>query len=301
MRFFASGWQCMYFEIQLICLMGILSLYFIRINNKKHMKSKIIIGIVIVAIIIVGTWYALKRSSTISPVDTNQQSEGLILPDSTTQTTSSTTQGANNQTKTQPVVKDPALKLLAMQIIAKPIVINATITDAQKQEIIKQIDEIKKQITVNYDSDTPWLMLGNYRKSLKDYNGAIEAWNFLITIRPKGYLAFHNLGSLYGFELHNYTKSEENFLKAIQNESKNIDAYSQLVTIYEAAKTPEKIEALLLGGIKSNPNDASLKIMLGQYYAKIGNKTAAIKYLEEALKISPANTEVQTEIDALKK
>lgn len=261
------------------------------------MKSKIMIGVVVLVIIIAGGWYMLKKNSGSSPINTNQQSEGLILPDTTTPSTN----GTKNQTNTQPIVKDPALKVLAMQILAKPVVVNTTLTDAQKQETIKLIDEIKKELTTNYNVDTPWLMLGNYRKLLKDYDGAIEAWNFLIKIRPKGYLAFHNLGSLYGFELHNYQKSEENFLKSIQNSPNNIDAYSQLVTIYESAKTSDKIEGLLLSGITSNPNDASLKIMLGQYYAKAGNKTKAIQYLKEALKISPTNAEVQAEIDALQK
>lgn len=262
------------------------------------MRLKIIIGTMALAVIIVGGWYMLKKNSGSSPVNTNQPSEGLILPDTTTP---STTKDTSSQTGVQPTIKDLALKVLAMQIIAKPVVINIMLTDAQKQETIKLIDGVKKEITTNYDVDTPWLMLGNYRKSLRDYDGAIEAWNFLTTIRPKGYLAFHNLGSLYGFELHNYQKSEENFLKAIQNSPNNIDAYSQLVTIYESAKTPEKIEKLLLDGIKSNPSDVSLKIMLGQYYAKAGQKTETLQYLEEALKLNPTNAEVKTEIEALKK
>ncbi|MEK9175041.1 MAG: tetratricopeptide repeat protein [Patescibacteria group bacterium] len=264
------------------------------------MKLKIVIGVVILIVIIAGAWYMLKRVGTTQPINIDAQSDDLILRDTTNTTTSSTTQGSNNQTDIQSVTKDPALKILAMQIIAKPIVINATLTDAQKQNTIKQIEEIKKQITTNYDVELPWLMLGNYRKSVQDYDGAIEAWNFLATIRPKGYLAFHNLGSLYGFELRNYTKSEENFLKAIKNNASNIDAYSQLVAVYETYK-PEKIEQLLLDGIKLNPNDASLKIMLGQYYAKIGNKIEAIKYFEEALKINPTNSEIKAEIEELKK
>ena len=261
------------------------------------MKSKVVIGVVVLVVIIAGVWYTLKRSDTIQPISIDQQSDDLILPDTTISTTSSTTQSVNNQT----LSPDPALKIRAMQIISKPIVINTTLPDTQKQEITKQIDEIKKQITINYDTDLPWLMLGNYRKSAKDYDGAIEAWNFLGVIRPKGYLAFHNLGSLYGYELQNYLKSEENFLKSIQNEPRNIDAYSQLVTVYESAKTPEKIEKLLLDGIKLNPNDVSLKIMLGQYYAKVGKKTEALRYLEEALKLSPTNVEIKAEIEELKK
>lgn len=265
------------------------------------MKSKIVIGVVVFVVIIAGGWYALKkRGSVLTPSNTtNLQSEGLILPN----TSNPALQGSSSpiQITDKPVVKDPALKVLAMQIIAKPVVFNTTLTDAKKQEIVKQIEELKKQITTNYDTDLPWLMLGNYLKSLKDYDGTIEAWNFLATIRPKGYLAFHNLGSLYGFELRNYSKSEENFLKAIKNNASNIDAYSQLVAVYETYK-PEKIEQFLLSGIKSNPNnDASLKIMLGQYYAKAGNKTEAIKYLEEALKISPTNAEVKAEIEELRK
>lgn len=257
------------------------------------MKTKISIAVLIL-IVLTGGWYLMRSR----PQTENNQANNDSLLESNT-ASSSLSQSSTTTPNTAATPEDPALKAQAMKIIARPIVVKSALTEAAKKDIIEKIEGVKKEITQNYNQDTPWVMLGAYRKVLGDYDGAIEAWNFLTIIRPKGYLAFHNLGSLYGYELRNYPKSEQNFLKSIQNEPRNLDAYSQLVTVYETYN-PTKIEPFLLSSIKSRPNEPLLKILLGQYYAKAGNKVEALKYLEEALKLDPNNTALKAEINQLK-
>jgi len=195
--------------------------------------------------------------------------------------------------------EDAALRARALEIINKPVVIKAAVSLESKKQAEEKIAAASKTIRENYNYEPPWLDLSAYRQVLGDFDGAIEALDFLGTIRPKGYVSFHNLGMIYGFYLKNYPKSEENFLKSIENNSSNFDAYSQLITVYETYK-PEKTESLLMSAIKQYPSNASFKIMLGQYYAKIGKTAEAIQYLEKALKLNPANAELKAEIEELK-
>ena len=59
-------------------------------------------------------------------------------------------------------------------------------------------------------------------------------------------------------------------------------------------------EKIFLLGIKSNPGEVSLKILLGQYYERRGQLTDALRYYEEALKLNPNNQSLKQEISRLK-
>lgn len=227
----------------------------------KNNKSKIVVGLVVFVVIVAGAWYMLAaRSNAPQTVIIDKNMESLLLPD----TASST---AASDKATQPTVTpqaDVALKTKAMEIVARPVVNKANLSATEFSAITKEIETANTMLKQDYNTDLPWLALGAYRVSLKDYDGAIEALKFLTVIRPKGYVAFHNLGVIYGYELRNYPRSEENFLKSIQNDPTNIDAYSQLVTIYKAY-APEKIVPFLQSGIATNPQNQQLKIMLEEF------------------------------------
>ncbi|MDD5547580.1 MAG: hypothetical protein PHN74_01605 [Candidatus Pacebacteria bacterium] len=251
------------------------------------MKTKTTIIILAVLILVAGaSWLIYKDLSNKEPQA--QEAENTA---STTESNSQAEQIAENE----------AYQALANEIISHPIAFGKDVSEADKQRYTKKINEIKESIRKNFDYDLVWLDLGNYLKAAGDYNGAIEAFNFVGKIRPESYVCFHNLGDLYGFYLKNYPKAEESFLKAIKNEPASADSYVLLTQVYysyEAGKA--KIEPLLLKGIKSNPTNASLKIMLGEYYNREGNNVEALKYFEEAFKSDPTNTALKEDIEKLK-
>jgi tetratricopeptide (TPR) repeat protein len=195
-----------------------------------------------------------------------------------------------------------SLKTQALKIISKPLLFKNNLSDKEKELFKKKNDELTGLIRQNYDYINAWHDLGSYRKLMGDYEGAIEAWNFIGLIRPKDYISYHNLGELYGFYLKDYEKAEQNFLKSINNNPANIDGYLQLVTVYEYGYAEKAAEAenVLLLGIKSNPTDPNIKIALGEYYQKQNKISEAIKYFEEALKLNPANKMLEEEIKKLK-
>lgn len=194
------------------------------------------------------------------------------------------------------------LKALALKIISRPIVVTAPISERSKNDVLVKLDEFIKLIKENYDYPYAWYDLGAYRKLIGDYIGAVEAYQFVVQIRPQDPTAYINLGDLYGFYLKDYEKSEQSFLSVINIDPANINAYRQLATIYEYRFKEKAMEAenIFLLGIKFNPREVSLKVLLGQYYERQGRLADALKYFEEALKLDPKNQSLKQDIDRLK-
>ena len=189
----------------------------------------------------------------------------------------------------------------ALKIISKPVSMKPQLSEEAKNKILAKIEELKNEIRKDYDSVSLWYDLGTYLRSSGDFQGAIDAWNFAVLIRPKDFVAYNNLGDLYGFYLHDYDKSELYFLKSLENNPSNINAYLQLATVYEAAKMIKEKENILLLGVKNNPENVSLLIYLSRFYNEfLNNKEKALEYLEEALKYEPDNSAIQEEILQLK-
>lgn len=192
------------------------------------------------------------------------------------------------------------LKALSLEIIERPITINVSLPEISKQQAVAKIKELSESIRQDYNNIYQWYDLGAYRQLIGDYEGAIAAWNFGIIIRPNDYIIYQNLGDLYAFYLKNYDKGEQNFLKSLEKNSKNVYGYQQLALLYETSNNSRKSENTLLLGIEENPDVPILKILLGKYYLQIGRKEEAIQYLEEALALSPDNQALREEIAALK-
>ncbi len=248
--------------------------------------KKIILIVSGVVVIAGGGWYFWSRS--VRPAGTSVRP--IENPATSTPSTATTTPSEQDQLAAQ-----------ATAIINRPIVINSSFSPEQQRLSREKIEELIGMIRANYNYDAPWLELGAYRKLNGDYQGAIQAWEFVALIRPQSFVAFHNLGELYGFQLKNYAKGEEYFLRSLANNPENIDGYAQLATLYESQSGKNSLaEKILLQGITANPNNARLKILLGDFYETNGNKTEALKYFEAALLITPNDQALIADIARLR-
>ena len=169
--------------------------------------------------------------------------------------------------KDQPVPDGKeALKAMAAKIISRPVMVSAPLLEADRKRAEGKIKEISDLIREDYNVTYPWYDLGSYRRVIGDFEGAAEAWNFVSLIRPKDFVAYHNLGDLYGFYVKDYPKSEENYLKSIKNNPQNIQAYLDLAIIYGVYKEKsDQAESILLQGLKANPGNAGLQSALDSY------------------------------------
>ena len=163
------------------------------------------------------------------------------------------------------------LKATALEIISRPIKVNAPLSEADRKRAEGKIKEASDLIIKDYDYVYPWYDLGAYRRVIGDFEGAAEAWNFVPLIRPEDFVAYHNLGDLYGFYMKDYPKSEENYLKSIQNNPQNIQAYLDLATIYGSVykEKNNQVESILLLGLQVNPGNAGLQLALDRYNHKL--------------------------------
>ena len=276
------------------------------IMNTKQIRMLVVVGLVIVVGGVIVLFYGKTLLSTPS-----EETPSLTTLGTTDESINSVedenadkNRAANEESTAiapRPTQEDAALRARALEIINKPVVIKTAVSPESRKQAEEQMAAAGKIIRENYDYEPPWLELAAYRQVLGDFDGAIEALDFLSTIRPKGYVSFHNLGVIYGFYLKNYPKSEENFLKSIENNSQNIDGYMQLAAVYEYGfqnKTTAVI-GLFQRGIAANPRETRLYITLGQYYAGHNNTTEALKYLKEALALDPVNAALEQEIRGL--
>ena len=253
------------------------------------MKKGIIIFIIL-ALAGIGLW--LERGSVrfwdgLKPASQTELSEGQL--------------NSEPKATSSPVVSIQAKEKAALQarasiIVSKPISVRAQLADLVKNQAIDKIKQVSELIKADYDLDSQWLELAAYRKLIGDYDGAIEAWDFLSLIRPQNYISYNNLGDLYAFTLKDYDRGEQNFLKSISNNPENVNAYMQLVTIYEATIQPNKIEPLLLSGIKSNSANPTLNILLARYYAGQKRFNEALAYYEAAARLDPNNQPLEDEM-----
>jgi len=153
-----------------------------------------------------------------------------------------------------------------MPDLNKEIVIGANISEQTKNAAIEKIKEITAQLKKDYDRREEWLNLGIWRKTIGDYEGAKEAWEFVTLIRPTDAVAFHNLGDLYSQYLIDFPKAEQYYLAAIAKEPGTPFYYVKLHEFYRYfVKKLDLAENILVQGIKATGGDSALKNILEAY------------------------------------
>lgn len=125
---------------------------------------------------------------------------------------------------------------------------------------VAEINEVIGLIKENYNYLQAWLQLGILRESVKDYEGAAEAWKFATILRPKSSTAFLNLGNLYGWYLHDNAKAESYLLAGVAAEPGSAYPYYKTYEFYlEVLNDTAKARAILEQGLTKVPDDKGLK------------------------------------------
>jgi len=152
-----------------------------------------------------------------------------------------------------------------------------TLTLEVKSLIVARIEANVQELKKDPKNVSEWIMLGVNRKTLGDYEGARDAWEYAKALAPADIVAWNNLGDLYHFYLKDYKKSEENWKQTIVLKTEYIQGYSGLVDLYKYSLKEKisEIPVILKKGIAKNPDAVDLQVMLAHYYQDAGLATEA--------------------------
>lgn len=259
------------------------------------MKS-VIIKILVLLVILSAPSYFIYKDYSSSDVVKNDEVKEIIK-------TSTTTSSVETKSPIVTTVKPGSIEIVQvdsdsvnnddsatvfrgiMPNLDKPWSIPENYSVDAKAIINARITDITKELKADKDQYDKWIVLGNTRKLVEDYEEARNIWEFASLTWPDSIVAFHNLGDLYGYYLKDNIKAEVNMLKVIELNPGYIDEYISLYRLYEQkfSKQDPRAISILIKGLDANPASPDLMITLASHYRGIGDKVNARKYYEMAL------------------
>ncbi len=184
----------------------------------------------------------------------------------------------------------------------KPGVVELAVYNQTRERMQEAIDLLNKN-SRDYEA---WLTLAIYEYSVfKNEKRAEEIWKFIEKDRPAMIQPVVNLAQLY-FRRDDFVLAEGYLRKAIANEPKYLQAYSDLYAIYKTQGKQDSAIDVLKQGIAAEPTEHYLNYVLAGYYLELGKKSEALAQYQEALarakKTSNADVikAIQDDIDRLK-
>ena len=175
-------------------------------------------------------------------------------------------------------------------------------TEDQKKQIYAKIEENGRAVTINPEHFFGWMDLGMLKKTIGDFEGARDAWEYAGVIQPGNSISFSNLGELYWRYLPNFQKSETSFKTSIKHKPNDWQNYISLAELYHYSYK-EKYDLApqaLLDGLKAIPDDETITRRLAYLYEQRNEWQKSLEWWEKILIYSPGDTEVQQRIDRVK-
>ncbi len=147
-----------------------------------------------------------------------------------------------------------------------------------------------------------WIVLGNDKKFVGDYEGAKDIYVFVGQLRPLNSLSFENLGDLYMNFLKDYPNAEIAFKRAVVNVGTENSSYIRnLINLYHFWNKSDLEKQTILEAISKFPQETSFLVLLSRWYSEAGDKANAIIYMQKALNLDPQNQAIQQELANLQK
>ena len=148
------------------------------------------------------------------------------------------------------------------------------------------INIYKKLVKKEPDNSEHWVELGSCFKAVDNYENAIECYEKAIQLDSKTE-AWKRLGFLYLYNLKEYDKALECYLKAENNNPDDLTILSQISKTYEAMENFEMAIVYAEKGIESEPDSYTLNPLLGRLYLKNGQYKMSIDKYKEHLNKKP--------------
>jgi tetratricopeptide (TPR) repeat protein len=160
----------------------------------------------------------------------------------------------------------------------------------------ERLEALKEMYAQDKEDSQFWIGLGNLKNYIRDYQGAIAAYQKCLEIDPSNPVANVNIADTYEKKLKDFPKAEEYYKKAIDNNPTNPDLYNRLARLYYLKmERPVDAEKTFLEGLEKTNNYPDLLVGLINFYDKQNRTEDKIKYIKILLELYPDNQLYQQE------
>jgi len=160
----------------------------------------------------------------------------------------------------------------------------------------EKLEDLKKMYEQDKEDTNFWLGLGNLRNFVRDYRGAIAAYQKCLEINPLNIVANINIADIYEKKLEDFSQAEEYYKRAIDNQFNNPDLYNRLGRLYYLKmERPAEAEKTFLEGLQKADNYPDLLVALINFYKQQNRTEDEIKYIKILLELYPDNQLYQQE------
>ncbi len=182
---------------------------------------------------------------------------------------------------------------------------NPGLTVEQQQQAKSEFEQSLKVLRANADDFSSWMVLGNAKLTVKDYEGAAAIFEYAGKIRPLNSISFNNLGHIYATFLRRNDAAVAAYQRAIANsadESKN-EFYVRSLGDLQDLTMGDPAAALVTfeDGLRRQPKSTQLLARAAEVSAKLGDTPKAIGYYTRLVAIDPDNAAAQDELAKLKR
>jgi len=153
-----------------------------------------------------------------------------------------------------------------------------------------KLGDLKEMYEQDKEDTNFWIGLGNLRNFVRDYQGAISAYQKCLEINPLNIVANVNIADVYEKKLKDFAKAEEYYQKAIDNYFNNPDLYNRLAPLYYLKmEQPAEAERTFLEGLQKTNNYPDLLVGLINFYKQQNRTEDEIEYIKILLELYPDN------------
>ncbi len=170
----------------------------------------------------------------------------------------------------------------AQQAITDPLA--AVAVPEGLDEATKAVYEEKIQLTKEMFASKPniwetWIAVGNLKNLLQDYDGALQAYQYSVTLQPNNIVGERNIATLYADQFKDYERAAIHYRAAIRNEVNNVELYTNLIMIeWKQLNDVTTAESTLQTGLVKTRYHYDMVKLAADFYNQTGNVTRAKEY-----------------------
>jgi tetratricopeptide (TPR) repeat protein len=174
----------------------------------------------------------------------------------------------------------------------------------QLQQVKPALDTLSQALAINDQNSADWMLQGELRYALKQYQEALTSFNSAVALRQSQQLTpsplLYNNRALVRLQLQDYDLALEDIARAIALDSNFAPAWRNKGLVLETMNRNQEAIAAYDQALKLTPDDYNTWTNRGFALYKLKQYAAAKASFEEALVINPKYQPAITNLEALK-